>query len=243
MQDAPARSPTQPLANHLGGAYNKAVNPSRPHPPCRPPGLDPALLGTACCVLSALSYTAANICLRKLAVLEADEMWVTCMKEVVTVAVIGPWILLRACRGHPVLPPPRLLVALILTGLAVQLAGNLSVQWALGVVGLAITLSAIFGVMLAAAALFGEQMEGWLEANPRVGGYEIHYSATDLEPYSVSVWLEDAEAYGTDGDTCPIFPTKNEARARAVVAVAERLGELIDGSARKETKDDDDPVV
>ncbi|NQT16973.1 MAG: DMT family transporter [Planctomycetes bacterium] len=131
------------------------MNPSRPHPPCRPPGLDPALLGTTCCVLSALSYTAANICLRKLAVLEADEMWVTCMKEVVTVAVIGPWILLRACRGHPVLPPPRLLVALILTGLAVQLAGNLSVQWALGVVGLAITLSAIFGVMLAAAALFG----------------------------------------------------------------------------------------
>jgi len=96
---------------------------------------------------------------------------------------------------------------------------------------------------VAAAALFGEQMEGWLEANPRVGGYEIHYSATDLEPYSVSVWLEDAEDYGTDGDTCPIFPTKNEARARAVVAVAERLGELIDGSARKETKDDDDPVV
>lgn len=82
-------------------------------------------------------------------------MWVTCMKEVVTVAVIGPWILLRACRGHPVLPPPRLLVALILTGLAVQLAGNLSVQWALGVVGLAVTLSAIFGVMLTAAALFG----------------------------------------------------------------------------------------
>jgi hypothetical protein len=45
--------------------------------------------GTAYCIVSALCYTAANICLRKLAALEADEMWVTCVKEVVTVSVIG----------------------------------------------------------------------------------------------------------------------------------------------------------
>jgi DME family drug/metabolite transporter len=112
------------------------------------------VVGTAYCVLSAFCYTAANICLRKLAALEADEMWVTCVKEVVTVAVIGPWLLIRALRGRPVLPSPRLLAVLVLTGLAVQLAGNLSVQWAFGVVGLAVTLSAVFGVMLAAAALF-----------------------------------------------------------------------------------------
>lgn len=112
------------------------------------------VVGTACCVLSAFCYTAANICLRKLAALDADEMWVTCIKEVVTVSVIGPWLLIRALRGLPVLPPPRLLFVLVLTGLAVQLAGNLSVQWAFGVVGLAVTLSAIFGVMLTASAVF-----------------------------------------------------------------------------------------
>lgn len=111
--------------------------------------------GTAYCIVSALCYTAANICLRKLAALEADEMWATCMKEVVTVSVVGPWVLAQAWRGRPVLPPPRLLVALVLTGLAVQLAGNLSVQWAFGVVGLAITISAVFGVMLSASAVFG----------------------------------------------------------------------------------------
>ena len=79
-------------------------------------------VGTACCVVSALCYTAANICLRKLAALGADEMWVTCIKEVVTVSVIGPWLLIQTLRRRPVLPPPRVVLALALTGLAVQLA-------------------------------------------------------------------------------------------------------------------------
>ena len=120
-----------------------------------PFGLEPAVVGTAYCIVSALCYTAANVCLRKLAALEADEMWVTCMKEVVTVSVIGPWLLVQAFRGLSVLPPWRTLFALVLTGLAVQLAGNLSVQWAFGVVGLAITIPAVFGIMLTASAAFG----------------------------------------------------------------------------------------
>ena len=125
-------------------------------------------VGTACCVVSALCYTAANICLRKLAALGADEMWVTCIKEVVTVSVIGPWLLIQTLRRRPVLPPPRVVLALALTGLAVQLAGNLSVQWAFGVVGLAITMSAIFGVMLCTSAAFGHVFLG-----ERVGGHSM----------------------------------------------------------------------
>jgi drug/metabolite transporter (DMT)-like permease len=54
-----------------------------------------------------------------------------------------------------VVPPRRVLARLVLVGLAVQLLGNLSVQWAYGVVGLAITISTIFGVMLTASALMG----------------------------------------------------------------------------------------
>jgi len=123
--------------------------------PSGPLGLDPAVAGTACCIVSALCYTAANICLRKLAALEADEMWVTCIKEVVTVSVIGPWLVMQTLRRRSVLPPPRLLLALVLTGLGVQLAGNLSVQWAFGVVGIATTICAVFGVMLTASAAFG----------------------------------------------------------------------------------------
>ena len=120
-----------------------------------PLGLDPALVGTACCVASAFFYTAANICLRKLAALGADETWVTCIKEVVTVAAIGPWLLMQSFRGRPVVPAPRALIALVVVGLVVQLGGNLPVQWALGQVGIAVTLPAIFGVMLTASAILG----------------------------------------------------------------------------------------
>ncbi len=124
-------------------------------PLAHPSLIKPAVIGTACCVVSALLYTAANICLRKLAALGADEMWVTCMKEVVTVSVIGPWLLVGGVRRRIAWPSMRTLGILVLTGLGVQLIGNLSVQWAFGVVGLAITMPAVFGVMLTAGAVFG----------------------------------------------------------------------------------------
>ena len=115
----------------------------------------PAVLGTAYCIASALCYTGSNICLRQLAGAGADEMWVICIKELVTVAVIGPWLLWRASQHVRVMPPLRATGILILAGLAVQLAGNLSVQWAFGIVGIAITVPVIFGVMLTASAVMG----------------------------------------------------------------------------------------
>ncbi len=111
--------------------------------------------GTLCCIISALFYTAANICLRQLAALEADEMLAVGTKELVAVLLVGPYVLSRAVRGAKVLPPRRTLLILVAAALAVQLGGNLPVQWALGVVGLSITMPAIFGAMLTAAALFG----------------------------------------------------------------------------------------
>ncbi len=53
------------------------------------------------------------------------------------------------------MPTLRVVVTLILVGLAVQLAGNLSLQWAFGVVGLAISVTVVFGVMLIASAVMG----------------------------------------------------------------------------------------
>jgi len=117
--------------------------------------INPALLGTILCVAAALGYSAANVCLRQLAGLGADEMWVTCVKELVTVTVIGPWLVAQGLRGRRLVPAPRMLAALIATGLAVQLLGNLTLQWAYGVVGIAVAISAIFGVMLAASGLMG----------------------------------------------------------------------------------------
>jgi DME family drug/metabolite transporter len=111
--------------------------------------------GAACCVVSALGYAAAQICLRYLSGLGADPMWVICNKELVTVVAVGPWLLYRAWRGLSVLPPGRLLGLLIVVGLANQIGANLGVQWALGVVGLAVATPAIYGVMLTASALLG----------------------------------------------------------------------------------------
>jgi len=129
-------------------------------PPPEPSRFRPALVGTVCCILSALGYTAASICMRQLGALECDEMWAICNKELVTVVVVGPWILYRAFRGHRVLPPRRALVALIVVGFLVQVAGNLSNQWALGIVGLAVTVPVMFGAMLTASAIMGRVFLG-----------------------------------------------------------------------------------
>ena len=125
------------------------------HPSTGRFGLKPAALGTLCCIVSAFCYTAANICLRQLAALEADDMLAVGTKELVAVLVVGPYVLSRAVRGEKVLPPRRTLLILVAAALAVQLGGNLPVQWAFGVVGLAVTMPAVFGAMLTAAAVFG----------------------------------------------------------------------------------------
>ena len=118
-------------------------------------GLSPVAGGTACCAVSALCYTASNICMRQLADMGAAPSWVACNKELVTVVVIGPWLAYLAFRRRPVFPSRRAVVSLIAVGFGVQLLGNLGVQWALGVVGLAVAVTAISGVMLTTSAVMG----------------------------------------------------------------------------------------
>jgi drug/metabolite transporter (DMT)-like permease len=112
-------------------------------------------LATGCCLLSALCYTGANICLRHLAGLHTHPAWVICVKESVAVIVVGPWLLWQYFRGIRHAIPIRALGVLVAAGIAVQLAGNLNLQWALGVVGLVVSMPVVFGVMMVASALFG----------------------------------------------------------------------------------------
>jgi drug/metabolite transporter (DMT)-like permease len=125
-----------------------------------PFGLDPAVAGAGFCVLAALGYTAANICLRQLAALGCDPMWAVCNKEMVAVWVAGPWLLVQLLRGTIRRPPPRTLGMLVLVGLAVQLGGNVGVQWALGVIGLALVIPVNVGTMLVSSALLGRLLLG-----------------------------------------------------------------------------------
>ena len=69
-------------------------------------------LGAACCLLSAISYTGANIFLRQLAEIKADPAWVICLKESIAVLLLGPWLLWQFGRGVRSTYNPRALLVL-----------------------------------------------------------------------------------------------------------------------------------
>jgi drug/metabolite transporter, DME family len=123
--------------------------------PLKTPFFTPARSGMIYCVLAALGYAATNVCLRKLAVLRCDPTWVVFNKELVTVLVIGPWLLAQTVRRRLRLPSWKVLGMILLTGLMVQLAGNLALQWSLGAVGLAVAVPVNFGLKLLSVAVFG----------------------------------------------------------------------------------------
>jgi drug/metabolite transporter, DME family len=114
-----------------------------------------AISGAGYCLISALVLTTANICMRKLTALRCDPMWAVFGRETVTWLPVVPYLLFHSMRGRPTLPSGRILRNILLIALLVQLAGNIWVQWALGIVGLAVTIPAQFGVMLVSSALLG----------------------------------------------------------------------------------------
>ena len=114
-----------------------------------------AASGAIFCLIAALSYTATNICMRRLTALHCDPFWVVFNKEVLTSLCIAPWVVWQVYRGRSRLPSRRTLWAILAIGLLVQLAGNVGVQWALGIVGLAVTIPAIFGLMILGGAVLG----------------------------------------------------------------------------------------
>jgi len=87
--------------------------------------------------------------MRRLSELQCDTFWAVCNKELVAVVVVGVW---TVCR-RPAWPTMRVLGVLMAVGLAVQTIANPGMQWAFGVVGLAVTVPTIFGAMLTATAL------------------------------------------------------------------------------------------
>ena len=111
--------------------------------------------GAACCVISALGYTAVNICMRQLTVLRCDPFWAVFNRELVTTAIVAPWLLYQAIRGRPTLPSGRTLGRLLLVGLLIEVVGNVCVQWALGVVGLVVTIPVLVGAMITGGTVLG----------------------------------------------------------------------------------------
>jgi drug/metabolite transporter, DME family len=133
-------------------SYNQAVH--SPPPAGRPLWLlDPYAFGTVCGLFSALIYTCANSFLT--AVGHCDPVWVSAVKAVPTVLVMGPVVAATALRGHKIMPSWRMLAAIAFGGLFGQLGGNIAFQWALGQIGIALTVPLSLGGMILAAAIFG----------------------------------------------------------------------------------------
>src|SRR6478735_5338306 len=92
--------------------------------------VDPHLFGTFCGLFSAFVYTCSNSFLR--AVDTCDPVWVSAIKAVPTVVIMGTVIAVLAWRGQKVLPPLPMLAAIAVGGLMGPIGGNISFQWAAG---------------------------------------------------------------------------------------------------------------
>ena len=115
-----------------------------------------AMFGTLCGLFSAVTYTAANACLRS--VTDCDPIWVSAVKAIPTLLMVGPWLAVQACRGRQILPEFRVLLILAAGALIGQLIGNVVFQWSLGIVGLAITVPVTLGTMILGGALLGRTL-------------------------------------------------------------------------------------
>ena len=98
--------------------------------------------------------------MRRLAALQCDTTWAIFGREGITTAIVAPWFVYHALRGRPTVPSGRILTQILLVGLLIQVVGNTCVQGAMGIVGLAVTIPAEFGLMIVGGAVLGRL---WLD--------------------------------------------------------------------------------
>lgn len=104
---------------------------------------------------AAVGYTLANMALRQMAK-PADfdwAIWVTAQKAVPASLMTWTLVLNNYRLGRTAFPPRNLIIPLIVTGLIMQFTGNLMFQYALGYIGLAITVPITFALLLVSGAV------------------------------------------------------------------------------------------
>ena len=115
--------------------------------------VEPHVLGTIYGLFSSLIYTCANSFLT--AVGHRDPVWVSAVKAVPTVALMGVVLAVLAMRGRRLLPSVPMLAGIAAGGLIGQLGGNIAFQWALSQIGVALTVPLSLGGMILFAAVLG----------------------------------------------------------------------------------------
>ena len=129
----------------------------------------PAWSGALFAMLSAVSYSIANVALNMLSTdrFRVDQMsdlnwsvWVAAIKAVPVALISWTLIVYRTRRGLPALPPRNLLLPLLATGLVMQVGGNVMFQWALSMGGLALSVTLCFGTLITGGAVLGRIVLG-----------------------------------------------------------------------------------
>lgn len=123
-------------------------------------------LGTLLCAFSAVAYTGYNLCFDYVSK-RCDPSWINCVQALVSVVVVGAYLLWLAAHGRPSLPSPKELLALVIIGLITAIGGVLFV-WSMSVVGAAVAVTLQTGIMLAAGAGLG-----LLLLKERVSGLQV----------------------------------------------------------------------
>lgn len=122
-------------------------------------GISPLAVGSLLCLAAAMLYASVYVCLRYLSHGDSST-WALCVKESVSVVLVGPWLAWQVWRGRRVFPSGRAMFALVVAGLATQLIANVAQLWAFGVVGLSIAVPVTQGTNLTSAAVMGRVFLG-----------------------------------------------------------------------------------
>ena len=114
------------------------------------------LRGTLLAVFASFCYTASIIALRAVAKDGLDwAAWVSCLKAVPTVAVALLVLGIQARSGAIVWPTRRMMIALLVSGTAMQILGNLGFQWGLALGGMTLTVPLSQATLLISGAVLG----------------------------------------------------------------------------------------
>lgn len=77
-----------------------------------------------------------------------------------TVLLAAPWVAWRRWKGHTLFPSLRLLLLVVFIALLGQLGGNISFQYALGKIGIALDVPLTLGTMIVVSAVLGRWLLG-----------------------------------------------------------------------------------
>lgn len=93
--------------------------------------------------------------MRQLTTLRCDPFLAIFGRELVTTIPIALWLVYRAIHHQPTLPSGKTLRNILLVGVLIQVVGNGCFQWALGLIGLAITVPTSSATSITSGAVLG----------------------------------------------------------------------------------------